>query len=180
MRFIVSGLVQPERFLDGLVGELCPSQLSFSHLAWCDGSLCNEPPFALVKNLALSWTRTRNTVTNFYSATSQKHHQWPCIADTTPCTLSWHGVDHHSYMYTPSNPSLPVLSLFWYLPLAKVKIKAAETSEKTGLLSVIENKANDSLVVQIVEHLGISRAWEKNIPIYGCLRFFFLCLLVSF
>ena len=52
--FIVSGLVIPERFLDGLVRELCPSQQSFSHLARCDDSLCNEPPFALVKNLAVS------------------------------------------------------------------------------------------------------------------------------
>ena len=60
--FIVSGLVIPERFLDGLVGDLCPSQQSFSHLARCDGYLCNEPPLALAENLALSWTRTRNTV----------------------------------------------------------------------------------------------------------------------
>ena len=52
--FIVSGLVIPERFLDGLVGELCHSQESFSHLARCDVSLCNKPPFALVKSLALS------------------------------------------------------------------------------------------------------------------------------
>ena len=62
--FIVSGLVihVPERFLDVLVGELCPSKQFFSHLARSDGSLCNGPLFALVKNLALSWTRTRNTV----------------------------------------------------------------------------------------------------------------------
>ena len=115
--FIGSGLDTPERFLDGLVGKLCPSEQSFSHLARCDGSLCNEPPFALVKNPALSWTWTCNTVTNVYSATSQKHHQWPYTPDTTPCTLSWH------LSSTPSNPSLLGLSLFWYLPLTNVKIK---------------------------------------------------------
>ena len=119
--FIVSGLVIPERFLDGLVGKLCPSHQSVSHLARCDDSLFNEPPFAFVNNFALSWSRTHNTVTNFYSATSQKHHQWPYIPDTTPCTLSSHGVDHLSS--TLSNLSLLGVSLFSYLPLANVKIK---------------------------------------------------------
>ena len=129
-RFIVSGLVISERFLDGLIGELCPSQQSFSHLARCDVSLCNEPPFALVhvKNLAHSWSRTRNTVTNFYSATSQKHHQWFYTPVTTPCTLSWHGIDHLGSI--PSNPSLLGLSLFWYLPLANVKIKKSRWNVK--------------------------------------------------
>ena len=122
MFFIVSGLVISERFLDGLVGKLCPSQ-GFQSFGY--GSLCKEPQFTSVKNLALTWTRTRNTVTNFYSATSQKHHQWPYTPDTAPCTLSCHGVDHLSS--APSNPSLlghfSSLSLFWYMSLANVKIK---------------------------------------------------------
>ena len=106
----------------------------------------------------MSWTRTRNTVTNFYSPTSQKHHQWPYSPDTTPCTLTLHGVDHLSF--TPCNTSLlgrfSGLSLFWYLPLANVKIfkeKPLKRQRRLGLWSVIESKAKDRLVVQFLNIL---------------------------
>ena len=58
--------------------------------------------------------------------------------------------------------------------------KPPTRQRKLGLLSVTENKATDSLVVQLLNTLIFLMQGGKNIPFYGCLRFFFLGLLVSF